>query len=197
MLKVAPVLRNFEYAMFVVRVLARVGCAFSVEVTSCRSLVGGVAAGRSNLVVPGRRRSIAHPPGGAARPKCGNAFFVPRGSVVTMASTSTWLKGSEYCFPLAYDHSVAMPAVATLSCPSAEVVTALMASALQKDRLDIPFSTDRSRCSFIKPSDNLSDEKTCQALALTAGSSLQNTYSLANCGIPLLFPSDFRFHRHT
>jgi hypothetical protein len=42
-------------------------------------------------------------------------------------------------------------------------VTALMASALQKDRLDIPFSTDLSRCSFVKPSDNLSDEKTCQA----------------------------------
>jgi hypothetical protein len=56
-----------------------------------------------------------------------------------------------------------VPAVATLSCPSAELVTAVMANALQKDRLDIPFSTDLSRCSFVKPSDNLSDENGCQA----------------------------------
>jgi hypothetical protein len=42
-----------------------------------------------------------------------------------------------------------------------------MANALQNDLLDIPFSTDLSQCSFVKPSDNLSDENACQASAVT------------------------------
>jgi hypothetical protein len=55
--------------------------------------------------------------------------------------------------------------VTVRSCPRAELVTALMANALQKDRLDIPSSTEPSPCSFFKPSDNLSGENTCQAPA--------------------------------
>jgi hypothetical protein len=62
-------------------------------------------------------------------------------------STSTWLKGSEYCFPLVYDHSVGSPDAATRSCARLELIveldSALAASAFTNDRLDIPSNIKR------------------------------------------------------
>ena len=103
--------------------------------------VGGVGADGMNLVVTRRGRSVAHPPGRSAGPKgwhpfrgarggdddCIELHLVERITILLSAGIGPLCGG-------AGNRRSFLPEVRTWS-------TAVMAAALQKDRLEIPFRT--------------------------------------------------------
>ena len=63
-------------------------------------------SGCDKSLAPVERSALVHVEPPAQKP--GTRSSPPAGRV-TIASTSTWLNGSSYCFPLVYDHSVGSP----------------------------------------------------------------------------------------